>query len=53
MKKLKDLGFKKMRGTEKGFVMYQLNPAELGSRQRIHDNLKAEEKDRTKNAKNK
>jgi len=53
MKKLKDLGFKKMRGTEKGFVMYELNPAELGSRQRIHDNLKAEEKDRTKNAKNK
>ena len=51
MKKLKDLGFKKMRGTEKGFVMYELNPAELGSRQRIHDNLKAEEKDRTKNAK--
>ena len=53
MKKLKDLGFKKVRGTEKGFVMYELNPAELGSRQRIHDNLKAEEKDRTKNAKNK
>ena len=51
MKKLKDLGFKKMRGTEPGFVMYELNPAELGSRQRIHDNLKAEEKDRTKNAK--
>ena len=51
IKKLKDLGFKKVRGTEKGFVMYELNPAELGSRQRIHDNLKAEEKDRTKNAK--
>ena len=42
MKKLKDLGFKKVRGTEKGFVMYELNPAELGARQRIHDNLKAE-----------
>ena len=51
MKKLKDLGFKKVRGTEPGFVMYELNPAELGSRQRIYDNLKAEEKDRTKNAK--
>jgi hypothetical protein len=43
MKKLLDLGFKKVKGTEKGFVMYELNPAELGSRQRIHDNLKAEE----------
>ena len=42
IKKLKDLGFKKVRGTEKGFVMYELNPAELGARQRIHDNLKAE-----------
>jgi hypothetical protein len=42
IKKLKDLGFKKVKGTEKGFVMYELNPAELGSRQRIHDNLKAE-----------
>ena len=53
MKKLKDLGFKKVRGTEPGFTMYELNPAELGARQRIHDNLKAEEKDRIKNAKNK
>ena len=51
MKKLKDLGFKKVPGTEPGFHMYELNPAELGSRQRIHDNLKAEEKDRTKHAK--
>jgi hypothetical protein len=53
MKKLKDLGFKKVRGTEPGFHMYELNPAELGARQRIHDNLKAEEKEynRTKNAK--
>jgi hypothetical protein len=25
MKKLKDLGFKKVRGTEPGFVMYELN----------------------------
>ena len=42
MKKLKDLGFKKVRGTEPGFVMYELTPAELGARQRIYDNLKAE-----------
>jgi hypothetical protein len=43
MKKLKDLGFKKVRWTRSpGFHMYELNPAELGARQRIHDNLKAE-----------
>ena len=42
MKKLKDLGFKKVRGTSPGFHMWELNPAELGARQRIHDNLKAE-----------
>jgi hypothetical protein len=53
MNKLKKLGFKKVPGTEPGFHMYELNPAELGSRQRIHDNLKAEEKDRTKNVKKK
>ena len=41
-KKLKALGFKKIPGTEPGFHMFELNPAELGSRQRIHDNLKAE-----------
>ena len=41
-KKLKSLGFKKLRGTDPGFVMYELNPAELGARQRIYDNLKAE-----------
>ena len=29
MKKLLDLGFKKVRGTEKGFVMYELTPAKL------------------------
>jgi hypothetical protein len=53
--KLEQLGFKKVRGTEPGFHMYELNPAELESRQRIHDNLKAEEKEynRTKNVKNK
>jgi hypothetical protein len=42
MKQLKKLGFKKIPGTEPGFHMYELNPAELESRQRIHDNLKAE-----------
>ena len=42
MKQLKDLGFKKIK-TEPGFHMYELNPAELGVRQRIHDNLKAED----------
>ena len=41
-KKLKSLGFKKLRGTAPGFHMWELNPAELGARQRIHDNLKAE-----------
>ena len=51
MKQLKDLGFKKVPGTSPGFHMYEFNPAELGARQRIHDNLKAEEKDRIKNAK--
>ncbi len=45
MKQLKKLGFKKIPGTEPGFHMYELNPAELGARQRIHDNLKAEEKE--------
>ena len=29
MKKLKDLGFKKARGTEPGFHMYELTPAKL------------------------
>ena len=51
MNKLKKLGFKKVPGTAPGFPMWEFNPAELGARQRIHDNLKAEEKDRTKNAK--
>ena len=42
MKQLKKLGFKKVPGTSPGFHMWELNPAELGARQRIHDNLKAE-----------
>jgi hypothetical protein len=29
MKRLKDLGFKKVRGTEPGFHMYELTPAKL------------------------
>ena len=29
MKKLLDLGFKKVKGTEKGFHMYELTPAKL------------------------
>ena len=29
IKKLKDLGFKKVAGTEPGFVMYELTPARL------------------------
>ena len=29
MKKLLDLGFKKVKGTEKGFNMYELTPAKL------------------------
>jgi len=29
MKKLKDLGFKKVHGTEPGFHMYELTPAQL------------------------
>ena len=43
MNKLKKLGFKKVPGTSPGFHMYELNPSELGARQRIHDNLKAED----------
>ena len=42
MNKLKKLAFKKVPGTAPGFHMWELNPAELGARQRIHDNLKAE-----------
>ena len=51
MNKLKKLGFKKVPGTSPGFPMWEFNPAELEARQRIHDNLKAEEKDKIKNAK--
>ena len=37
MKKLLDLGFKKVRGTEKGFTMYELTPAKL---QQFDENFK-------------
>jgi hypothetical protein len=37
MKKLKNLGFKKVRGTEPGFVMYELTPAKL---QQFDENFK-------------
>ena len=39
MKKLKDLGFKKVRGTEPGFHMYELTPARL---QQFDENFKAQ-----------
>jgi hypothetical protein len=39
MKKLKDLGFKKVRGTEPGFHMYKLTPATL---QQFDENFKAQ-----------
>jgi hypothetical protein len=32
MKKLKDLGFKKVRGTSPGFHMWELTPASLDTR---------------------
>ena len=37
MKKLKDLGFKKVRGTEPGFHMWELTPAKL---QQFDENFK-------------
>ncbi len=37
MKKLKDLGFKKVPGTEPGFHMYELTPARL---QQFDENFK-------------
>ena len=37
MKKLKDLGFKKVRGTSPGFHMYELTPAKL---QQFDENFK-------------
>jgi hypothetical protein len=35
MKRLKDLGFKKVRGTEPGFVMYELTPARLDASSKL------------------
>ena len=43
--KLKQYGFKKKETGEKGFHMWEMSPADLESRQRIHDNLKKEEKE--------
>ena len=49
MEKLKKLGFKKVRGTEPGFHIYELTPATL----RAHDQqpLTTKEYNRIKNAK--
>jgi len=49
MKKLKDLGFKKVRGTEPGFHMWELTPAKL---QQFDENFKPQTIDK-KNAKKK
>jgi hypothetical protein len=49
MKKLKDLGFKKVPGTEPGFHMYELTPARL---QQFDENFKPQTIDK-KNAKKK
>jgi hypothetical protein len=49
MKKLLDLGFKKVKGTEKGFTMYELIPAKL---QQFDENFKQQTVDK-KNAKKK
>ena len=54
MKKLKDLGFKKVRGTEPGFTMYELTPARLDTI-KAHDQqpLTTKEYNRIKNVKKK
>ena len=54
MKKLKDLGFKKIAGTEPGFVMYELTPARLDTI-KAHDQqpLTTKEYNRIKNVKKK
>jgi hypothetical protein len=49
MKKLKDLGFKKVRGTSPGFHMWELTPAKL---QQFDENFKPQTIDK-KNAKKK
>ena len=52
MKKLKDLGFKKVRGTEPGLHMWELTPAHLDTI-KAHDQqpLTTKEYNRIKNAK--
>ena len=54
MKKLKDLGFKKVSGTEPGFHMYELTPARLDTI-KAHDQqpLTTKEYNRIKNVKKK
>ena len=54
MKKLKDLGFKKVRGTEPGFHMWELTPARLDTI-KAHDQqpLTTKEYNRIKNVKKK
>jgi len=54
MKKLKDLGFKKVRGTEPGFHMWELTPAHLDTI-KAHDQqpLTTKEYNRIKNVKKK
>jgi hypothetical protein len=44
IKKLKDLGFKKIPGTEPGFHMYELTPAKLQS---FDENFKPQASKRT------
>ena len=43
IKKLKDLGFKKIPGTEPGFYMYELTPAKL---QAFDENFRAQARKR-------
>jgi hypothetical protein len=54
MKKLKDLGFKKVRGTSPGFHMWELTPARLDTI-KAHDQqpLTTKEYNRIKNVKKK
>jgi hypothetical protein len=41
MKRLKELGFKKVRGTEPGFHMYELTPARLPAASEARDEKRA------------
>jgi hypothetical protein len=48
IKKLKDLGFKKIPGTEPGFHMYELTPAKLQS---FDENFKSQAASETRSEK--